>query len=83
MDMLTQTVDRLREEISMYEAQSIAQLEETKAAQKALSEAITEIEVHAGLSRGTIPYADIPRSTVSPVEIPLCGGAGAFRQRWR
>ena len=45
VDRLTQTVDRLREEISMYEAQCLAQLEETKAAQQALSEAITEIEV--------------------------------------
>ena len=45
VDRLTQTVDNLREEIAMYEAQSEAQLEETQAAQKALSEAITEIEV--------------------------------------
>lgn len=45
MDRLTQTVDRLREEIDMFETQCTAQLEETKAAQKALSEAITEIEV--------------------------------------
>ena len=45
MDRLTQTVDRLREEIDMYDAQCTAQLEETKAAQKALSEATTEIEV--------------------------------------
>lgn len=45
MDRLTQTVDRLREEIDMFETQCAAQLEETKAAQKALSEATTEIEV--------------------------------------
>ena len=38
-------MDRLREEISLYEAQCLAQVEETKAAQQALSEAITEIEV--------------------------------------
>jgi len=44
VDRLTQTVDRLREEIDMFETQCTAQLEETKAAQKALSEAITEIE---------------------------------------
>ncbi|XP_032234443.2 coiled-coil domain-containing protein 40 [Nematostella vectensis] len=44
VDRLTLTVDHLREEINMYEAQCIAQLEETKAAKKALSEAITEIE---------------------------------------
>ena len=45
MDRLTQTVDRLREEIDMFETQCAAQLEETKVAQKALSEATTEIEV--------------------------------------
>ncbi|KAM7433427.1 Coiled-coil domain-containing protein 40 [Porites harrisoni] len=44
VDRLTQTVDRLREEIDMFETQAVAQLEETKAAQKALSEATTEIE---------------------------------------
>ena len=43
---MTQTVDRLREEIDMFETQCVAQLEETKAAQKALSEATTEIEVN-------------------------------------
>ena len=51
MDRLTQTVDRLREEIDMFETQCAAQLEETKVAQKALSEATTEIEV-----RGYIMY---------------------------
>lgn len=45
VDRLTQTVDHLREEIAMFETQCAAQLEETKAAQKALSEATTEIEV--------------------------------------
>ena len=45
MDRLTQTVDRLREEIDMCKTQCSAQLEETKAAQKSLSEATTEIEV--------------------------------------
>ena len=45
MDRLIQTVDRLREEIDMFETQCAAQLDETKAAQKALSEATTEIEV--------------------------------------
>ncbi|KAK3733202.1 hypothetical protein QZH41_019682 [Actinostola sp. cb2023] len=44
VDMLTQKVDHLREEINMYEAQCIAQSEETKAAQQNLSEALTEIE---------------------------------------
>ncbi|KAJ7340194.1 Coiled-coil domain-containing protein 40 [Desmophyllum pertusum] len=44
VDRLTQTVDRLREEIDMFETQCSAQLEETKVAQKALSEATTEIE---------------------------------------
>ena len=47
MDRLTQTVERLREEIDMFDTQCSAQLEETKAAQKSLSEAITEIEVTA------------------------------------
>lgn len=46
VDMLTQKVDHLREEITMYEAQCIAQSEETKAAQRNLSEALTEIEVN-------------------------------------
>ena len=50
MDRLTQTVDRLREEIDMFETQCAAQMEETKAAQKALSEAITEIEVSKNLN---------------------------------
>ena len=45
VDRLTQTVDHLREEIDMFETQCAAQLEETKVAQKALSEATTEIEV--------------------------------------
>jgi outer membrane murein-binding lipoprotein Lpp len=45
VDRLTQKVDRLHEEISMYEAQTLAQEEETRSAQKTLSEAITEIEV--------------------------------------
>lgn len=45
VDRLTQTVDHLREEIAMFETQCAAQLEETKVAQKALSEATTEIEV--------------------------------------
>ncbi len=45
VDRLTQKVDRLHEEIAMYEAQTLAQEEETRSAQKTLSEAITEIEV--------------------------------------
>ena len=45
VDRLTQKVDRLHEEIAMYEAQAFAQEEETRSAQKTLSEAITEIEV--------------------------------------
>ena len=46
MDRLTQTVDTLREEIAMYESQFQAQHEESKAAQQALTEAVTEIEVN-------------------------------------
>ena len=38
-------MDRLHEEIAMYEAQTLAQEEETKMAQKTLAEAVTEIEV--------------------------------------
>ena len=38
-------MDRLHEEIAMYEAQALAQEEETKMAQKTLAEAVTEIEV--------------------------------------
>lgn len=53
MDRLTQTVDRLREEIDMFETQCAAQMEETKAAQKALSEAITEIEVSKNYTKKT------------------------------
>lgn len=45
VDRLTQKVDRLHEEIAMYEAQTLAQEEETKTAQKTLAEAVTEIEV--------------------------------------
>jgi len=44
VDRLTQTVDTLREEIAMYESQFQAQHEESKAAQQALTEAVTEIE---------------------------------------
>lgn len=38
-------VDKLKEEIAMYEAQYTAQLEETKFAKQALMEAYMEIEV--------------------------------------
>ncbi len=38
-------VDKLRNEIAMYDAQLTAQTEETKAAKEALSEAHMEIEV--------------------------------------
>lgn len=40
----------------MFETQAVAQLEETKAAQKALSEATTEIEVHVGKNTLTLLY---------------------------
>lgn len=45
VDRLTENVDKLREQISLYEAQFYAQGEETKAAKEALSEARLEIEV--------------------------------------
>ncbi|XP_030840683.1 coiled-coil domain-containing protein 40 [Strongylocentrotus purpuratus] len=44
VDRLTETVDKLREQIALYEAQSSAQGEETKAAKEALSDARMEIE---------------------------------------
>ena len=44
VDRLIERVDKLREEISMYEAQLTAQLEETKAAKEALTEAHMEID---------------------------------------
>ena len=45
MDRLVERVDKLKEEIAMYEAQLTAQLEETKAAKEQLMEAHMEIEV--------------------------------------
>jgi len=42
---LTERIDRLRENIAMYEAQQSAQSDETIAAKQALSEAKEEIEV--------------------------------------
>lgn len=45
VDRLVETVDKLKEEIAMFEAQITAQLEETKAAKEALSDAHMEIEV--------------------------------------
>ena len=44
VDRLVERVDKLREEIAMYEAQFSAQGDETKAAREALSEAHMEIE---------------------------------------
>jgi chromosome segregation ATPase len=46
VDRLVERVDKLKEEIAMYEAQLTAQLEETKAAKEQLMEAYMEIEVH-------------------------------------
>lgn len=55
VDRLTQKVDRLHEEITMYEAQTLAQEEETRSAQRTLAEAVTEIEVREnGNLRGII-----------------------------
>lgn len=51
VDRLTQKVDRLHEEIAMYEAQILAQGEETRSAQRTLAEAVTEIEVRYCLIR--------------------------------
>lgn len=45
VDRLVERVDKLKEEIAMYEAQLTAQLEETKAAKEQLMEAYMEIEV--------------------------------------
>lgn len=45
VDRLVETVDKLKEEIAMFEAQIAAQTEETKAAKEALMEAHMEIEV--------------------------------------
>lgn len=45
MDRLVERVDKLKEEIAMFEAQITAQTEETKAAKDALMEAHMEIEV--------------------------------------
>jgi len=45
VDRLVERVDKLKEEIAMYEAQLTAQLEETKAAKEQLMEAHMEIEV--------------------------------------
>lgn len=47
MDRLVESVDKLREDIAITEAQITAQLEETKAAKEALSEASMEIEVQS------------------------------------
>lgn len=48
VDRLVERVDKLREEIAMYEAQAMAQHEETKATRDALSDAQMEMEVCAG-----------------------------------
>ena len=46
MDRLVERVDKLREEIAVYEAQMSAQNTETAATKDALSEAHMEIEVY-------------------------------------
>lgn len=45
VDRLVEQVDKLREEVAMYEAQITAQTEETRAAKDALMEANMEMEV--------------------------------------
>jgi len=45
VDRLVERVDKLKEEIAMFEAQITAQTEETHAAKEALMEAHMEIEV--------------------------------------
>lgn len=45
MGRLIESVEKLREDIAITEAQITAQLEETKAAKEALAEASLEIEV--------------------------------------
>ncbi|XP_075260271.1 coiled-coil domain-containing protein 40-like [Convolutriloba macropyga] len=44
VDRLVETLDKLREQVALYEAQYQAQVEETKAAKEALTDAQTEIE---------------------------------------
>ena len=53
MDRLVERVDKLKEEIAMYEAQISAQSEETKTAKESLMEAYMEIEVRACLGRSS------------------------------
>ena len=50
VDRLVERVDRLKEDIAMFEAQISAQAEETKVARDALMEANMEIEVFFSLS---------------------------------
>lgn len=45
VDRLVERVDKLKEEMAMFEAQITAQSDETKAAKEALMEAHMEIEV--------------------------------------
>lgn len=44
VNRLVERVDKLREDMAMYDAQLVAQTEETKAARDALNEAFMEIE---------------------------------------
>ena len=53
VDRLVERVDKLKEEIAMYEAQLTAQLEETKAAKEQLMEAHMEMEVTVDLKDST------------------------------
>ena len=58
VDRLVERVDKLKEEIAMYEAQLTAQLEETKAAKEALMEAHMEIEVNMSSDPKVLKYWD-------------------------
>ena len=46
VDRLVERVDKLRQDIALFEAQIIAQTDETRAAKEALTEAHMEIEVY-------------------------------------
>ena len=66
VDRLVERVDKLREEISMYEAQMTAQSEETKAAREALTEANMEIEVLHAMNLSKEFYSVIASASSYP-----------------
>lgn len=87
MNVLTQAVDHLREDIQLYEAQLTAQKDETKAALQTLTEAATELEVNinASNSRDRLTATPTYESIVSyiaifviHVSLPAGGGCRVF-----